>query len=197
MKSIFLSHEQIFGDPLPLFRRTGTAVQAGDLVLATADDEGFTFSSGCVNCFLSGEDCVDRFGRDSVSGVCAVRPAILLDPGDEMLLSHRREVNDIVTVELGTFPSVILDHSMRDMAEEFLVFQKRGEDKCDRFALHVVLEENSARPDNLFAADPFEKLILILKVIIECHSDYAGAIRDLFDRDLFYRLLKDKLFKAV
>lgn len=118
MKSIFLSHEQMFGDPLPLFRKTGTAVQAGDLVLATADDEGFTFSSGCVNYFLSGEDCVDRFGRDSVSGDCAVRPAILLEPGDEMLLSHRREVNDVVTVELGTFPLVILDHSMRDMAEE-------------------------------------------------------------------------------
>jgi len=118
MKSIFLSHEQLFGDPLPLFRRIGTAAQAGDLVLATAEDDGFTFSSGCVNCFLSGGDCVDRFGRDSSSGICAVRPVILLEPGDEMLPARRREVNDIVTVELGSFPSVILDHSMRDMAEE-------------------------------------------------------------------------------
>ena len=118
MKSIFLSHEQLFGNPLPLFRRVGTAVPAGDLVLAAAEDDGFTFSSGCVNYYLSGEDCADRFGRDSKSGICAVRPVILLEPGDEKLLSHAREVNDIVTMELGSYPLVILEPSMRDMAEE-------------------------------------------------------------------------------
>ena len=118
MRSIFLSHEQLFGNPLPLFRRVGTAAQAGDLVLVTAEDDGFTFSSGCVNYYLSGEDCVDRFGRESTSGICAVRPVILLEPGDEKLLTHAREVNDIVTVELGSFPSAILDPSLRDMAEE-------------------------------------------------------------------------------
>jgi len=118
MKSIFLSHEQLFGNPLPLFRRIGTAAQAGDLVLATAEDDGFTFSSGCVNYYLSGEDCVDRFGRDSISEICAVRPVIMLEPGDEKLLTHAREVSGIVTVELGSYPSVILEHSLRDMAEE-------------------------------------------------------------------------------
>ena len=118
MKSIFLSHKQLFDNPLPLFRIVGTTAQASDLVLATIPDEGFTISDGCVNYFLSGEDCVDRFGRDHVSSICAVRPALLLEPGDEKLLSHAREVGDLVTVELGTYPSVILDTSMRDMAEK-------------------------------------------------------------------------------
>lgn len=118
MKSIFLSHNQLFENPLPLFRVVGTAVQASDLVLSTIPDDGFTLNESYVNYFLSGKDCTDRFGRDHKEGTCAVRPAILLEPGDEKLLRHPREVSGIVTVELGTYPSVILDPSMRDMAEK-------------------------------------------------------------------------------
>ena len=118
MKSIFLSHKQLFENPLPLFRTVGTAAQASDLVLVTIPDDGFTLHDDHVNYFLSGGDCADRFGRDDRSSSCAVRPAVLLEPGDEELLSHPREVGDIVTVELGTYPYVILDPSMRDMAEE-------------------------------------------------------------------------------
>ena len=118
MKSIFLSHKQLFESPLPLFRTVGTMAQASDLVLSTIPDEGFTLSENSVNYFLSGEDCVDRFGRDHRSNTCAVRPAILLEPGDEKRLSHAREVSDIVTVELGTYPYVLLDPSMREMAEK-------------------------------------------------------------------------------
>ena len=118
MKSIFLSHKQLFENPLPVFRTVGTAVQASDLVLATIPDDGFTLSDKSVNYFLAGEDCVDRFGRDHKSVNCAVRPAILMEPGDEKQLSHPREMGDILTVELGTFPSVILDPSMREMAEK-------------------------------------------------------------------------------
>ena len=118
MKSIFLSHKQVFDRPVTIFRTIDPTAQASDLVLATVPDDGFAFNGGNVNYYLSGEDCADRFGRDQVSSICAVRPAILLEPGDESLLSHMREVNDIVTVELGTFPSVILDPSMRDMAEK-------------------------------------------------------------------------------
>lgn len=117
MKSIFLSHKQLFDNPLPLFRTVGTAAPASDLVLITIPDDGFTVSENNVNVFLSGDDCADRFGRDHKSGTCAVRPAILMEPGDEKLLSHAREMGDIVTVELGTYPSVILETSMRDMAE--------------------------------------------------------------------------------
>jgi len=118
MKSIFLSHKQLFENPLPLLRVVGSAAQASDLVLATIPDDGFVISEKNVNYYLSGDDCVDRFGRDHKENTCSVRPAILLEPGDEKLLSQVREVGDIITVELGTFPYVILDTSMRDMAEE-------------------------------------------------------------------------------
>ncbi|MBQ3292061.1 MAG: ATP-binding protein [Mogibacterium sp.] len=118
MKSLFLSHRQLFENPLHLFRVVGPEAQASDLVLVTIPDDGFTFSGKSVNYFLSGDDCADRFGRDNKCSNCAVRPALLLEPGDEKLLSNSREVNDVVTVELGTYPSVILDPSMREMAEK-------------------------------------------------------------------------------
>ena len=118
MKSIFLSHRQLFENALPLFRTVGTMAQASDLVLVTMPDDGFTLSENCVNYFLSGEDCVDRFGRDHKYSICAVRPALLLEPGDEKLLRHPREIGDVVTVELGAFPYAILETSMRDMAEQ-------------------------------------------------------------------------------
>ena len=118
MKSIFLSHKQLFDNPLPLFRAVGTPAQASDLVIVITPDDGFTFNDKSVNYYLSGEDCVDRFGRDHKCSICAVRPAILMEPGDENLLSHMREVNDIVTAELGTYPTSILESSMRDMAEK-------------------------------------------------------------------------------
>ena len=118
MKSIFLSHRQLFDNPLPLFRAVGTTAQASDLVLSTMPDDGFTLSENCANYFLSGEDCVDRFGRDHRYGICAVRPALLLEPGDEKLLRHSREIGDVVTAELGSFPYALLETSMRDMAEK-------------------------------------------------------------------------------
>ena len=118
MKSIFLSHRQLFENALQVFRTVGTMAQASDLVLATMPDDGFTLSENCVNYFLSGEDCVDRFGRDHKYSICAVRPALLLEPGDEKLLRHQREIGDVVTVELGSFPYAILDTSMREMAEK-------------------------------------------------------------------------------
>lgn len=118
MKSIFLSHKQLFENPLPLLRTVGLPAQASDLVLATIPDDGFVLSNDCVNYFLSGDDCADRFGRDHKCSTCAVRPAIMLEQGDERLLRNIREMSDIVTVELGTFPYAILESSMRDMAEK-------------------------------------------------------------------------------
>ena len=117
MKSIFLSHKQLFENPLPLFRAVGPAARPNDLTLAVIADDGFTLSDNGVNYYLSGEDFADRFGRDQKCSSCAVRPAILLEPGDEKLLGNAREAGDIVTVELGTYPSSILETSMRDMAE--------------------------------------------------------------------------------
>ena len=118
MKSIFLSHKQLFENPLPLFRAAGTSVHASDLVLVTIPDDGFTLSGDRVNYFLSGADCADRFGRDHIDSNCAVRPVLLMEPGDEKLLSQIRESGGIVTAELGTFPTAILESSMREMAEK-------------------------------------------------------------------------------
>ena len=120
MKSIFLSHKQLFENPLPLFRVAGQAVRASDLVLTTIPDDGFVLSGDRVNWFLSGDDCADRFGRDQKSSNCAVRPVLLMEAGDEKLLSQIRESGGIVTAELGTFPSVILESSMREMADRQL-----------------------------------------------------------------------------
>jgi hypothetical protein len=83
------------------------------------------------------------------------------------------------------------------MAVESLILEKRGKDKCDSLALHVVLKQYPARIDYLLAADPLEKLLLILKMIIKGHPDYTGAIRDQLDRDLLNRLLQNQLFKTL
>ena len=118
MKSIFLSHEQVFDKPLPLLRSLGAAAPASDLVLLTVPDDGFTLDGGKVNWYLSGADCADRFGRLNECAVCAVRPALLLEPGEEKLLRRVSESGPVLTAELGSYPAVILDASLRDMAEK-------------------------------------------------------------------------------
>ena len=118
MKSTFLSHKQLFENPLPLFRVIGREAQVSDLALITIADDGFTLSGKSVNYYLSGDDCADRFGRDGECFNCAVRPALLLEPGDEKLLSQVRASGGVITAELGTFPTVILESSLREMAEK-------------------------------------------------------------------------------
>ena len=44
MRSIFLSHRQLFEKPLQFFRVAGTPAQASDLALITVPDDGFTLS---------------------------------------------------------------------------------------------------------------------------------------------------------
>ena len=117
MKSIFLSHEQVFDKPLPLFKAIGAAAPASDLCLLTAPDDGFLYESdGGVNYYLS-DGCVDRFGRDGACAVCAVRPALLLAEGEEKLLRRIKDENGLVTAEYGSYPAMQLDASLRDMAE--------------------------------------------------------------------------------
>ena len=135
MKSIFLSREQVFDQPLPMFATVGTAAKASDLAVLTAPDDGFLLESGSINYYLAGNDSVDRFGRPSEGGVCAVRPALMLEDGDENLLLHRREEGNVITVEYGYYPTVILDASLRDMAErEFLRSALRKTGQTIRFA---------------------------------------------------------------
>ena len=116
MRSIFLSREQVFDKPLPLFKTVGCAAPASDLVLLTAPDDGFLFEpGGGINYYLA-DGSVDRFGRDDACAVCAVRPALMLEEGDEKLLHSIREEGDVVTVCCGTFPSGLLDTSLRELA---------------------------------------------------------------------------------
>ncbi len=117
MRSIFLSHEQVFDKPLPLFKPIGTAAPASDLCLLTAPDDGFLYESdGAVNYFLA-DGFVDRFGRDGACTVAAVRPALLLGEGEEKLLRRVRTEGGVVTAEYGFYPAMLLDASQRDMAE--------------------------------------------------------------------------------
>ena len=116
MKSIFLSHEQLFDRPLPLFASAGTTAVANDFCLLTAPDDGFVFEQGGINYFLSGDACVDRFGRRNTCAVCAVRPALLLEEGDERLLRRITKEENAVVAEYGEWPSAVLDSSLRDLA---------------------------------------------------------------------------------
>ena len=118
MRSIFLSPEQLFERPLPLFRAVGAAAAATDLVRLSIPDDGFTLDDGNVNYYLRDEACADRFGRLEPCAVCAVRPALLLDSGEEALLHHKRESRGVATVEYGWYPTVILDVSLRELADK-------------------------------------------------------------------------------
>ena len=116
MKSIFLSHEQLFEKPLPFFRQVGTAAPADDLALLTAPDDGFLYDSGGgINYFLA-DGSVDRFGRDESCAACALRPALLLDEGEERLLRRVRTEGGVKLAEFGVYPVSVLDRSLRDMA---------------------------------------------------------------------------------
>ena len=116
MRSIFLSREQVFERPLPMFRKVGTAAPATDLALLSVRDDGFTFEPGAgINYFLS-DGCADRFGRFESCPECALRPALLLDEGEERLLRRIRDESGVVTAEFGCFPCTVLDESLREMA---------------------------------------------------------------------------------
>ena len=116
MKSIFLSHEDVFARPLPVLEKVGTAAPASDLALLTALDDGFLTDGRCINYYLSEGGFVSRFGTADKCAVCAVRPALQLEPGEEKLLGRRRQEGDVTIVEYGRYPHTVLDESMRPLA---------------------------------------------------------------------------------
>ncbi len=117
MKSIFLSHEQVFEKRLVIFETVGTAAPPSDLALLTSQDDGFlTELGGGINYYLADNACVDRFGRSNPCSSCAVRPVLLLEAGEDSKLRSRRREGSVTTVEFGTYPTHILDRSLRDMA---------------------------------------------------------------------------------
>ena len=62
MKSIFLSHKQVFDSPLPLFSMIGPLAGASDLVMLSVRDDGVTFSDGYVNYYLAEKIVFVKFG---------------------------------------------------------------------------------------------------------------------------------------
>ena len=116
MKSIFLSPEKLFNDPLAVFTAVGTCAPANDFCLMTAPDDGFLTDDGGINYYIGNDACVDRFGRRENCAVCAVRPVLQLDEGDERFLRRVEGTEGTVTVEFGEWPSVVLDPTLRDLA---------------------------------------------------------------------------------
>ena len=116
MKSIFLSHEDVFIQPLPMLEKVGAAAPASDLALLTAQDDGFLTDGRCINYYLSEGGFASRFGTADKCAVCAVRPALQLEPGEEKLLGRRRQEGDVTIVEYGRYPYTVLDESMRPLA---------------------------------------------------------------------------------
>ena len=116
MKSIFLSPEQLFGDPLPVFAVAGTCAPANDFCLLTAHDDGFLYDDSGINYYIGSDACVDRFGRLEKCSVCAVRPVLQLEEGDEQFLRRVEGIEGAVTVEFGEWPSVVLDPTLRELA---------------------------------------------------------------------------------
>ena len=116
MKSIFLSPEQLFEKRLPMFAAAGVIAAPTDFALMTTPDDGFLTEPGGINYYLANGGSVDRFGRLSPCGSCAVRPALLLEAGEERVLHHIRRAGSITVAEFGSFPGPILDSSLREMA---------------------------------------------------------------------------------
>ena len=71
MKSIFLSPEQLFDKPLPMFTTIGTEARASDLAVLTAPDDGFLLEGSSINDYIGEDASVDRFGRLAPCKVCA------------------------------------------------------------------------------------------------------------------------------
>ncbi len=117
MRSIFLSPEQVFKKHLELLDNVGPAAPAADLALLTAEDDGFVIDGASINYYLDKDGSVDRFGRESDCGICAVRPVLMLEEGEQNLLRRRQQDGSVVTVEFGRYPYAVLDGSLRALAE--------------------------------------------------------------------------------
>ena len=114
MKSIFLSPEEILASPL--LETVGTAAPATDLALLTAADDGFLTDGRCINYYVAG-GAISRFGQQDACALCAVRPVLQLEEGDEARLGRRTDEGGVTIVEYGRYPYTVLDESLRELAE--------------------------------------------------------------------------------
>ena len=119
MKAFLPTREQVDGvRAAALFAEAGLRAQASDLARLTMADDGFVIDeSGEINWYLAPSGCVSRLGRIEDSGLCAVRPALQLETGEERRLSGVRTERGVVRAELGAYPVRVLDASLRDMAQ--------------------------------------------------------------------------------
>ncbi len=115
MRLNFLSHEQVYGGLLPVLDKVGNAAPASDLALLTTADDGFLIDGPSINYYLT-DGVVDRFGRGDACDVCAVRPIVEMEEGDESLLGRKQTEGSVTIVEFGRYPYVLLDESMRALA---------------------------------------------------------------------------------
>ena len=119
MKAFLPTREQVAGvHAASFFAETGVSAPATDLARLTMEDDGFVLdASGAINWYLAPDGCVSRLGRVEETGLCAVRAALALEPGEEARLSGVRTVRDVMTAQLGAYPQRLLDSSLRDMAQ--------------------------------------------------------------------------------
>ena len=122
MKAGFLTSEQVFSERgLGLFARIDALAKATDFALALSDDDGFFTEGGSyVNYYLHNGGTVSRFGKAENCELAAVRPAILLEPEETAGLQNLREENGVVLCEFGEYPQMVIDESLREMAEHDL-----------------------------------------------------------------------------
>ena len=122
MKAGFLTSEQVFSERgLELFARIDALAKATDFALALSDDDGFFIEGGnYVNYYLDHGKAVSRFGKAEKCELCAIRPAILLEPEETAQLQNLREENGVVLCEFGEYPQMVIDESLREMAEHDL-----------------------------------------------------------------------------
>ena len=117
MRSIFLSPDMVFNQPISLLESVGASAPATDLALLTAEDDGFLVEGPSINYFLSDGACVNRFGAPGEAGLnCAVRPVLILDRGEDAQLRRRHSDGSLSTVEFGRYPYAVLDESLRELA---------------------------------------------------------------------------------
>ena len=80
---------------------------------------------------------------------------------------------------------------------KLLVPHQIGKDQDQGLPVHMVGDQDPDRIQDLTADDPCQKVIFILKMIIESHADDTGAVRDLFDGYFLKRRPDDQFLETV
>lgn len=139
MKSIFLSLEEVLSGGL--LNAVDAAAPASDLALLTVADDGFLADGRCINYYVSG-GTISRFGQQDECALCAVRPALQLEEGEERLLQRVQE-GDVAIVEYGRYPYTVLDESLRELAAREY---GRGALRSTGQTVHIAGEDHPVYP---------------------------------------------------